>query len=260
MAKGLLAFALVFLIGCGTNSQAAEAPSSINSAAATSVRISPLTPRDPGRVTKVEAAAIAALGSSQAGPPPPYEAGMVGMNMNMEGALSAVDQKIFDVQWAAAQRAVPNYDTEAKAAALGFVQASTIGPGVGTHWVSWTQVAKPFDPAHPAMLLFDERKTPARLIGFSYWVQSSTAPAGFAGANDVWHRHSYMCVVNGWLDREEAQGPNDCAGTILAGGDLWMLHAWVVPTFRNRLGHFAVFNPTFCPPAAGTPDDSRCPT
>ena len=87
MAKGLLAFALVFLIGCGTNSQAAEDPSSINSAAATSVRISPLTPRDPGRVTKVEAAAIAALGSSQAGPPPPYEAQMLRLAEIM-GALA----------------------------------------------------------------------------------------------------------------------------------------------------------------------------
>ena len=69
-----------------------------------------------------------------------------------------------------------------------------------------------------------------------------------------------MCIVNGWLDREEAKGPGDCAGTLLAGGDLWMLHAWVVPTFPNRLGHFAVFNPTLCPRDAGTPDILRCPT
>ena len=38
------------------------------------------------------------------------------------------------------------------------------------------------DPAHPAMLLIDA--TPGhvvRLAGFSYWVRSRTAPAGFAG-------------------------------------------------------------------------------
>ena len=62
-----------------------------------------------------------------------------------------------------------------------------------------------------------------------------------------------------WVDREEATGPSDCAGTYLAGGDLWMLHAWVVRGYDNRDGRFATFNPKLCPPDAGTPDLLRCP-
>ncbi len=123
----------------------------------------------------------------------------------------------------------------------------------------WSQIAKPFDPAHPAMLLFDERKRPAVLVGYSYWVQSPTEPVGFAGANDQWHQHTGLCVVNGWVDREEAASPAQCAGTFLAGGDLWMLHAWVVPTAPDKLGKFATFNPNLCPPMALTPDIARCP-
>jgi hypothetical protein len=66
-------------------------------------------------------------------------------------------------------------------------------------------------------------------------------------------------VINGWVDREESTGPEQCGGLYLAGGDLWMLHAWTVPRFANRDGRFATYNPMLCPAAAGTPDISRCP-
>jgi hypothetical protein len=109
------------------------------------------------------------------------------------------------------------------------------------------------------MLLFDERRQPAVLVGYSYWLQSATPPVGFAGSNDEWHQHTGYCVVNGYVDREEAPSAAQCAGTYLAGGDLWMLHAWVVPAYPDRLGKFAVYNPSLCPSRIGTPDISRCP-
>ena len=109
------------------------------------------------------------------------------------------------------------------------------------------------------MLLFDERRQPAVLVGYSYWLQSPTEPEGFAGYNDHWHQHTGLCVVNGWVDREEASSPTACAGTYLAGGDLWMLHAWVVPGYRNRNGRFANTNMALCPSKYGTPDILRCP-
>jgi len=110
------------------------------------------------------------------------------------------------------------------------------------------------------MLLFDRHDDGTTvLVGFSYWLRSSHEPAGFAGNNDHWHQHTGLCIVNGWVDRELATGPEACAGTYLAGSDLWMLHAWIVPGWTNRWGTFAVRNPTLCPPAAGTPDILRCP-
>ncbi len=59
--------------------------------------------------------------------------------------------------------------------------------------------------------------------------------------------------------REQASGADACGGTYIAGGDFWMLHAWVVPGWDNRKGDFAPFNPKLCPPTVGTPDVNRCP-
>lgn len=169
------------------------------------------------------------------------------------------DAAIFANQWLAAQRAIAAHDALEEAAALGYVRASIRVAGIGTHWVRWSQIAQPFDPARPAMLLFDERREPAVLVGYSYALQSPSRPEGFAGGNDNWHQHTGLCVRNGWVVREQASKPDACDGTFIAGGDFWMAHAWVVPGWENRSGRFASFNPKLCPPAAGTPDVSRCP-
>jgi hypothetical protein len=223
-------------------------------------RTASLTPLDPSRISGAEQGAVVALGGSGAGVPIGAHAhGHGADDSHVEMPMFTGDAATFANQWLVAQRSVPNFDTVAKAEALGYVRASTPGAGVGTHYVLWSQIAKPFDPAHPSMLLFDERKRPGTLVGYSYWLQSATPPVGFAGTNDDWHQHTGLCIVNGWVDREEASSAATCAGTYLAGGDLWMLHAWVVPKYPNRAGRFATFNPTLCPPIAGTPDDLRCP-
>ena len=65
--------------------------------------------------------------------------------------------------------------------------------------------------------------------------------------------------MNGWTLREEAGSAAECPGTYLAGADLWMLHAWVVPGWENPLGRFANIHPALCPSRFGTPDVLRCP-
>ena len=124
--------------------------------------------------------------------------------------------------------------------------------------MNWTLIDAPFDPARPAMLLFDERDKSPVLVGFSFWVRSGGEPPGFAGDNDLWHRHTSLCIVNGWVDRE-SESRAACAGHLLAGSDLWMLHAWVVPGWENRWGNFAVHNPALCPSASGTRTSSAVP-
>lgn len=247
--------------GTASTTSVSRSPSAPSASTSTTVevRISPVTPKDPTRIDAEQWAAVEALGASTAGTPHSGHDHGHDMTREVEVPLFNGDAVTFAEQWLAAQRAVVDFDSTDKAAALGYVRASSPGAGIGTHWVLWSQIAKPFDPAHPAMLLFDERKQPATLVGFSYWLQSPTQPIGFAGGNDHWHQHTGLCVVNGWVDREEAASPSRCGGTYLAGGDLWMLHAWVVPTFPNQLGKFATFNPLLCPPAVGTPDISRCP-
>ena len=206
-----------------------------------------------------EAAAIVSLGSTGAGIPT-SDSDHAHTEVIADVPLSATDAPIFADQWRLAQQAISSHDTEEKATELGYVRATAPSGGIGTHWVLWSQIAMPFDSATPSMLLFDERRTPAVLVGYSYALQSPTRPAGFAGANDHWHQHRGLCVEGGWVVREQAPGPDACSGTYIAGGDFWMLHAWVVPGWDNRKGQFAPFNPKLCPRATGTPDVNRCPT
>ncbi len=236
---------------------AAGVPAASPAASPTSVR------PDDGRgridLPSVEREAIVRLGSTGAGAPADHEGHSHGV-ATLEMPLLTGDAAIFADQWLAAQRALPTFDTVEEAAALGYVRSSAWIAGIGTHWVKWSQTLLPFDPAAPAMLLFDERDDPAPLVGYSYALSSPDRPEGFAGGNDHWHQHRGLCIDDrGWVVREEADGPDQCPGTYLAGGDFWMLHAWVVPGRENRDGRFAPFNRALCPPALGTPDYARCP-
>jgi hypothetical protein len=226
---------------------------------ATTTRVGPLTPSDPGRIGTTDADAIDRLAATSADAPArPH--GHEAAYDAFEYPLFTGEQAILESQWLRARASTSRIDTREEAARLGYVRAAAPGSGVGTHWVLWTQIARPFDPARPAMLLFDERREPASLVGYSYWLQSDQVPDGFAGPFDEWHQHNGYCVVNGWVDRENVASAEQCAGRFLAGGDLWMLHAWVVPGFPNPNGRFAVFHPALCPSSSSGPDIARCPT
>ncbi len=160
----------------------------------------------------------------------------------------------FATEWSAAQTAADRFPTTAAAEAAGYVLSSVPAPGVGVHYVNWELIARPFDPTRPSMLLFSS----GHLVGFSYWVESATEPAGFAGPNDHWHTHHGLCVVNGWVEREDVATAAECPGTLLEGSNLWMLHAWVVPAYKNRRGEFALTNPALCPARTKVPDMASC--
>jgi hypothetical protein len=213
---------------------------------------------DPNRISAQQRAAIKDLAEPASDEPPEGGHGHVHGGPMSTVPLNAFDQRTFDEQWAVAVDGVRTLDTHEEATATGYVRASVQAAGVGVHWVNWTLIDAPFDPARPAMLLFDERNGRADLVGFSYWIRAAE-PDGFAGPNDVWHRHTNLCIVNGWVDREMTASEDVCAGDVLAGGDLWMLHAWVVPGWPNRWGRFASLNPALCPAANATPDIGRCP-
>lgn len=174
--------------------------------------------------------------------------------------LNEQDQELLDLQWAAAVAAAQSLMTIEQAEAAGYRQASTDAPGIGAHWVKWSLVDRPFDPAEPSMLLFRNRRPgkPPELVGFSYWVASATEPEGFAGPNDHWHSHQGMCFVDGWLKYERVERRQDCEDTWIEASDLWMLHAWPVPGVTNRWGIFADMNPALCQTPRQTPDILRC--
>jgi hypothetical protein len=174
--------------------------------------------------------------------------------------LSPDEQRLFDAQISAARNTATRLATPEAASAAGYRQSSTQLPGIGTHWINWSLLDRPFDPARPSMLLFDQ--SPLRsthLAGLSYWVRSTTVPDGFVGPNDQWHRHSGLCFEDGWLRRENVPSAAQCAGQWLGGDDLWMLHVWVATGFANSDGVFAPRNTKLCPGYfEQVPDVLRC--
>ncbi len=158
----------------------------------------------------------------------------------------------FDAQWAAAVARVEDLDTLEEISALGYVKASGHTDGSGSHYINWTMVDRPFDPAYPSMLLFDQlvRGEEPKLIAYSYWVASDGPPEGFVGGLDRWHRHLGICFIDGKI-ADENLTRDECVGDWLNGVDLWMLHAWVVPGVENEYGIFHAVNPLLCEHACG---------
>jgi hypothetical protein len=173
-------------------------------------------------------------------------------------AIAAADRTAFSTQVRAAAHAACSLRTPADAERAGYVRSSFNTQGVGIHWTNWRLVDAPFDPARPSMLLYGAGgDAKLHLAGFSYWVRSARAPAGFAGGGDRWHRHFGLCFnAQGQLETEGLRDRQLCAGTWLNGTDLWMLHAWIVPGSSNTWGLFAPLNPALC--ARNVPDVIRC--
>lgn len=197
------------------------------------------------------AVGLARLAESRSAPVPESE-----MHHHDHGShdheLTPEQQEEFDAQWAEAVASVERFDTLAEAIDLGYVRSSGNTDGAGEHWTNWDLVDRPFDPANPSQLLFEELKRgePMELIAFSYWVASDGAPDGFAGELDSWHRHLGVCFMNGMI-WDENMLRHECEGDWLNGVDLWMIHAWVVPGVDNEYGIFHNVNPLLCEHACG---------
>jgi len=210
---------------------------------------------DRSRLEREEAVGIALLARERATPVP--ESGGHDHNHDHDAPsdireLTADEQRAFDAQWEAAVASVPRLDTIEEAEAAGYVLASGNSDGAGVHYVKWSIVDRPFDPAKPSMLLFEElvRGEQMELIAYSYWVSSDGPPDGFVGYNDSWHRHLGVCFVNGYI-KDENVLREECPGDWVNGMDLWMLHAWVVPGLENEYGQFHTVNPFLCERACG---------
>jgi len=250
LARRPLLLALLALTACSATSAAPERtdPTTTTTSAVAAPRLS----------SAQDAALVRLAALSE--PIDPAVAGAHDHPVTFASVLSPTEQATFDQQLREARAAATRFRTTADAAAAGYVQSPAQIPGVGTHWVNWELVDRPFDPAYPAMLLFDQSPLhDTRLAGFSYWVRSTDPPEGFAGPNDVWHRHSGLCFVNGWNVRENVPAKDQCAGQWLNGSDLWMLHVWIAPDAPNRDGVFAPRNTALCPPDfAQLPDVVKC--
>ena len=212
---------------------------------------------DRSRLSREEAVGIARLAQERSTPVPDVEKHDHDHDHDSGPSreLTPEEQQTFDEQWAAATGAIPRYDTIAEVEAAGYVLASGNNDGSGVHYVKWSIIDRPFDPAEPSMLLFEElvRGEEMELIAYSYWVSSDGPPEGFAGDEDSWHRHLGVCFVNGYIKDENVLS-EQCPGDWVNGMDLWMLHAWIVPGLANEYGRFHNVNPLLCEHACGLED------
>jgi hypothetical protein len=138
------------------------------------------------------------------------------------------------------------YPTVADAEATGFAMVTPYVPLVGAHYLRMDLFAQGFDPARPAILLYDGNDPRSPIVGVSYYVRATDPPEGFAGPADRWHRHLSLClndesvVIGG-----DGLGGDACrrrGGHQLDGTDGWMLHAWVVPGWDSPQGVFSSEN------------------
>ena len=177
--------------------------------------------------------------------------------------LDAVDQTVLTGQLAASLQAAERYPTVASAKAAGMILAGGMAPGVGAHYqLINAQAFKGINPDgsvnpdYPASWIYASTADNAPVVGVMYESLDETAPSGFIGPNDHWHRHANVCVQfnNGQIGvpfaADQNVTPQECADV---HGDfmkktVWMVHAWVVPGWESPQGVFSHDNlHVYCP-------------
>jgi hypothetical protein len=148
----------------------------------------------------------------------------------VDGTASRATMRILTHQLASARRTAAKYSTLAKALRAGFTLAAEYAPGLGSHYMKYSLIYKPFDPAKPDMLLFDGDVPTSKLVGLAYYVYDSQGPPeGFAGSFDEWHQHPYTCVGPHGAHFDKDDDAIECRGR---GRNAWMLHLWVTPGYQ----------------------------
>jgi hypothetical protein len=169
--------------------------------------------------------------------------------------LSLTMHKLLALQLVEARNAAMRYPTVADATAAGYhLVGGGFGPGSGAHYIGGFSLN--FDPSNPQALIYDGISPTSPVVGVMYYSMGANAPAGFAGPNDHWHRHSGVCIGKGGavlFPPDSDVTPADCARA--HGGYMgvtgWMVHAWVVPGWESPAGVFSHENPDL-PCADGT--------
>jgi len=165
--------------------------------------------------------------------------------------LSAATRTELAAQLVAARAAALRYPTAADAMAAGFIEAGKFSPETGAHYVKLALPNGSFDASNPSSFIYDGDSPTSKVIGDMYLAGGGgPAPEGFAGPNDHWHRHSNTCVIFGAkivvpFPADSSVTPAMCSakhGTFMKT-TVWMVHAWVVPSWESPLGVFSHDNP-----------------
>jgi 5'-nucleotidase len=136
--------------------------------------------------------------------------------------LNAADCQTLSAQLDAASLFAYEHDHASEAIAAGATSTSYV-TGVGAPF-QFTAPTSTFDYRSPDTLLYDGTLPTSQVAGLEWNVDSgASAPAGFAGPNDVWTNE---------------------------GGGFWQLRVWILRPFQNEPNVFASTHPCL---AAGGP-------
>jgi hypothetical protein len=166
--------------------------------------------------------------------------------------LDAATRAQLAAQLSEARAVAMRYPTVADAVQAGYHRAGEFAPGVGAHYVSYSGLSGPgpVNVDRPEALIYDGTSPTSRIAGLMYYAMAPSAPDGFAGPNDHWHRHQGVCVqytpggINVPLPADADVTAAQCAavqGSFL-GLTGWMVHAWVVPGWESPQGVFSHSN------------------
>lgn len=176
----------------------------------------------------------------------------------MKGDLSWDDclevSKDFDAALAYAQQ----WPTRGEAEAAGWSAQANYAEGMGTHHAFGSPLASTFTPKRPTFLQFDGNTPDAKLVGVSWFVSGSSdgPPAGFPGDNDWWHRHEYLCQSGetGIIIFDGPCPPGTNGSTIYLG-NVWLVHAWIVPGWAHEPDVFTGHHPCLLARGPAAPGD-----
>jgi hypothetical protein len=188
-------------------------------------------------------------------------------------------------QFDAAKAFAEQWPTAGAAEADGWNEVTGFVPGMGTHHVrgglTAAMIADPsfdrmnpildnvvlddrFQPAKPEVLQFDSGSADGKLVGFDYYVRTTTGlpPAGFPGNNDWWHHHPWIChrtsdaaMIAFNVSDASCAASN---GVNVNMSNYYMLHVWVLDDMTYEPDVYAGMIPCIMSPGAGTihdPDD-----
>jgi hypothetical protein len=173
--------------------------------------------------------------------------------------MNAADRKLLAHQLTLAQQTAMRYPTLADAERAGMRPLGPFTPGLGLHvgltsgfgYGAGTGPMTDAQIEHPAIWIYDGTKPDSPVAGLFYSALVQN-PAGFAGPNDVWHKHTNICIVIKpgvgvtaplGADNDATTAQCNAVHGFLVKTTGPLLHAWVVPGYEDSQGVFAHLNP-----------------
>jgi hypothetical protein len=162
--------------------------------------------------------------------------------------LTPAERVTFAGQVAQSNAVVLKYATVADAVAGGWRRVTPYVPCIAAHYLKGDALTNPFDPNEPEILLYDGTDPDSKIVGLSYlqFAGVGKAPEGFAGDNDPWHVHEYLCIGRGGVLGDSNVSEADCkarGGNRQKLNNLWMTHMWNVAGWDSRWGLFSSEHP-----------------